>query len=348
MKPPMLITTTDSIQGMDIVEYFGLVSTNVVLGTNLLADIGASFSDIFGGTSNIYQNKLDAIYKAALDKLKDKAKNLTANGIIGIRIDFDEISGGGKSMFMISAFGTAVKLQPAHNASVLKENTPTTILPIDLDATVLKLKIAQKIKDKTYLSDEDWEFLVENPDPEYIPNIMDIYLEAFKESPYASSPQQKSLRHYIPQILKQVRGFDVADSLYSRIKENPIVISTLIKETNSFSPERTLELFSTANIHIAISTLLAKKGCFSDADIEPMIEIVEILNHLPDTGRIELVKGLLNRKERFVCENNHYNDAFHTFCETCDKNIKGLTALEINEISDFKLNVEALIKLLGD
>jgi uncharacterized protein YbjQ (UPF0145 family) len=48
---------------MEIEKYFDLISTNVVLGTNVFSDLGASFSDFFGGTSDIYQNKLEKIYK---------------------------------------------------------------------------------------------------------------------------------------------------------------------------------------------------------------------------------------------------------------------------------------------
>jgi uncharacterized protein YbjQ (UPF0145 family) len=80
MKSSILISSTESIEGMKIEKYIDLISTNVVLGTNIFSDIGASFSDFFGGTSDIYQNKLEKIYKIGLDKLKRKAQNLSANG----------------------------------------------------------------------------------------------------------------------------------------------------------------------------------------------------------------------------------------------------------------------------
>ena len=41
-------------------------------------------------------------------ELKAKAKSFQADAIVGLHIDFDEVSGGGKSMFMVSASGTAV------------------------------------------------------------------------------------------------------------------------------------------------------------------------------------------------------------------------------------------------
>lgn len=48
MKPYVIISTTETIEGMEIEKYYDLISTNVVLGTNILSDIGASFSDLLG------------------------------------------------------------------------------------------------------------------------------------------------------------------------------------------------------------------------------------------------------------------------------------------------------------
>ena len=106
----MIITTTNNIEGAHIEEYLHLVATNIVIGTNLLSDFVASFTDIFGGRSNSYQNKLDDVYNEALKELEKKAKVLGADAIVGLKMDFNEISSKGKAMFMVSAVGTAVKL----------------------------------------------------------------------------------------------------------------------------------------------------------------------------------------------------------------------------------------------
>ena len=53
---------------------------------------------------------MDTLYERARDQISFEAKQKGANAILGYRIDFDEISGQGKSMFMISVSGTAVKL----------------------------------------------------------------------------------------------------------------------------------------------------------------------------------------------------------------------------------------------
>ena len=92
----ILITTTSYISNAEILQYSGIVTTNVVVGVNFFSDFLASFSDIFGGNSGTYQNKLDRIYKEVVSNLETKAKKKGANAIIGLHIDFDEISGKGK------------------------------------------------------------------------------------------------------------------------------------------------------------------------------------------------------------------------------------------------------------
>ena len=51
------------------------------------------------------------MYKEVMAELEAKAKSFRANAIVGLHIDFDEVSGGGKSMFMVSASGTAVMIE---------------------------------------------------------------------------------------------------------------------------------------------------------------------------------------------------------------------------------------------
>lgn len=106
----IITTTTSTIQGYFISEYIDTVCSNIVLGANIISDFVASITDIVGGKSGTYQNKLNIIYDDVISDITNKAIKIGANAIIGLRIDFDEISGGGKSMFMVSASGTAVKI----------------------------------------------------------------------------------------------------------------------------------------------------------------------------------------------------------------------------------------------
>ena len=107
----MIITTTNNIENYSIKQYLSVINANIVIGANLFSDFAASLTDIFGGRSSTYQNKLNTIYKEVMAELEKKAKFLRANAIVGLHIDFDEVSGGGKSMFMVSASGPAVMIE---------------------------------------------------------------------------------------------------------------------------------------------------------------------------------------------------------------------------------------------
>lgn len=107
----MIITTTNNIEGYSIRRYLGVVNANVVIGTNLFSDLAASLTDVFGGRSESYKNKLTLIYDEVMKELSGKAESYHADAIVGLHVDFDEVSGGGKSMFMVSASGTAITLE---------------------------------------------------------------------------------------------------------------------------------------------------------------------------------------------------------------------------------------------
>lgn len=104
----MILTTIDQIAGYTIDRYVGLVNSNQVIGVNLIAEWIASITDVIGGTSGAFRRQLDKVYNDVLSSLSAKAVEMRANAIVGVRMDFDEVSAKGKSMFMLTAQGTAV------------------------------------------------------------------------------------------------------------------------------------------------------------------------------------------------------------------------------------------------
>src|SRR5690606_18379477 len=105
----LLITTTNNIEGWEIIQYYQPVSSNVVVGANIFSDIAASWTDFFGGRSGNYERRLQEIYEQALQILNERAISIGANCIVGLKVDFGEVSGKGTQMFMVSAVGTPVK-----------------------------------------------------------------------------------------------------------------------------------------------------------------------------------------------------------------------------------------------
>lgn len=105
----MQLTTTPSIEGKTIIRYCGIVAGEAVLGANVFKDLFASIRDIVGGRSGTYENELRKARQIALDELADQARELGADAVVGIDIDY-EVLGEKNGMLMVSASGTAVKL----------------------------------------------------------------------------------------------------------------------------------------------------------------------------------------------------------------------------------------------
>ncbi len=104
----MIVSTTPSIEGRQIVEYLGIVTGETVIGANIFRDFMAGIRDIVGGRSSSYEEVLKEAKDTALREITEDAARLGANAIVGIDIDYETI---GQSMLMVSVSGTAVRLQ---------------------------------------------------------------------------------------------------------------------------------------------------------------------------------------------------------------------------------------------
>ena len=107
----MQLTTTPSFDGKTITRYCGVVAGEAVLGANILKDMFASVRDIVGGRSGTYEKELRKARQFALDELAEQARELGANAVVGIDIDY-EVLGEKNGMLMVSASGTAVVVTP--------------------------------------------------------------------------------------------------------------------------------------------------------------------------------------------------------------------------------------------
>jgi uncharacterized protein YbjQ (UPF0145 family) len=103
----MDMTTTPSIEGRKIIRYCGVVAGEAVLGANIFRDMFSSIRDIVGGRAGSYEKELRKARQVALDELAEHARELGANAVVGIDLDY-EVLGEKNGMLMVSASGTAV------------------------------------------------------------------------------------------------------------------------------------------------------------------------------------------------------------------------------------------------
>ena len=104
----MIITTIQDVPGMEIVEYRGLATGEVVAGINVVKDIGAGLRNPFGGRIKGYEEEIVQARDEALKELEARAAEMGANAVIGVRIDFDTLGSDGNNMLLVTVTGTAV------------------------------------------------------------------------------------------------------------------------------------------------------------------------------------------------------------------------------------------------
>ena len=109
----IMLTTSSHLEGYRVTEHIDIVSAECVFGMNVFKDMFAGVRDFFGGRNKSSQSALRDARIACLDELREEAAQMGANAVIGIDLDYSEISGGGKSMLFLVATGTAVKVSKA-------------------------------------------------------------------------------------------------------------------------------------------------------------------------------------------------------------------------------------------
>jgi len=108
----MIVTTTETVEGMPIVEYKGLVSATAIHGINVGRDFKAIGRNIVGGRAKSYEDELDKGQSEAMAELESAAAALGANAIVGVSVDIEAMGSNG-SMLLVNATGTAVVVKQA-------------------------------------------------------------------------------------------------------------------------------------------------------------------------------------------------------------------------------------------
>lgn len=196
----VLVSTTSGLDGYQIESYLGVVSSHVVTGTNLFSDFFASLSDIFGGRSNSYKKQLASIHTEAVKELKVRASEIGGNAVVGLSIDHDEISGGGKSMFMVTATGTAVRIAVTEPARMINPTQEGMLTSAQLNDLVTRNEIIEKAKDWDHnIANQHWEFILHHNVHEVAPILLNI-LERTKSTPGFFDPLIKKVESYFHSI----------------------------------------------------------------------------------------------------------------------------------------------------
>ncbi len=104
-----LATVVPEGQGAKVDKFLGIVNGEAIIGANIFRDLFSSVRDVVGGRAGGYERALSGARDAALNDMKAAAREMGADGIVGIDFDY-EVLGEANGMMMVAVSGTAVKM----------------------------------------------------------------------------------------------------------------------------------------------------------------------------------------------------------------------------------------------
>nr|WP_295162075.1 YbjQ family protein [uncultured Methanobrevibacter sp.] len=105
----MILTSANTLENKEIIEYKGLVTGESLIGSNIYKDLFSGVRDVVGGRTSQYEDELRKAREVALQSMEQKAESLGANAIIGLKISYDNLGGTMGNTILVTVYGTAVK-----------------------------------------------------------------------------------------------------------------------------------------------------------------------------------------------------------------------------------------------
>ena len=103
----MIITTTENVSGYKIKEHLGAVIGNTIRARHVGKDIQAAFRTVLGGEIKEYTAMMAESREQALMRMKERAKEMGADAVVGVRFQISMILSGTAELLV---YGTAVVL----------------------------------------------------------------------------------------------------------------------------------------------------------------------------------------------------------------------------------------------
>ncbi|WP_407414099.1 YbjQ family protein [Methanobrevibacter sp.] len=104
----MIITSANTLENRFVKEYKGIVTGEALIGANIYKDLFSGVRDVVGGRTSSYEEEIKKARDIALQSMIEKAEQLNANAIIGLKISYDNLGGTMGNTILITAYGTAI------------------------------------------------------------------------------------------------------------------------------------------------------------------------------------------------------------------------------------------------
>lgn len=273
------VTTGGAIDGWAIDQHLGLVTAHVVAGTGIGADIFAGFSDFFGGRSGAYKKQLESLQAEAIRELLLKARQRKGNWIVGLRVEMDSISGKGKQMFMVTAYGTAVNARPTSKLDT--EPTTKNVSPEELDSAAQRIKLLRlcENKDPSLLNEENFQRLIELR----LPEAMTLVLESARHSTEDERGMQRAVEFFDALDPGMASDF-LYDHLLGSVRENADAALMVIRAIGSCRLDLVESALRDGDVIarvMALQSLRCHQQTYDISHIDAIDRIQELLSNSP-------------------------------------------------------------------
>ena len=104
----MIVVTTDSIEGKQVVKTLGLVRGSTIRARHVGRDVMASLRNIVGGEITDYTKMLAESREQSLQRMVEQAESMGANAIVSTRFVTSMVMSGAAELL---AYGTAVVVE---------------------------------------------------------------------------------------------------------------------------------------------------------------------------------------------------------------------------------------------
>ncbi len=104
-----LATVVPGSGDQQVQRFLGVVNGEAIIGANIFRDMFSSVRDVVGGRAGGYERALSGARDAALKDMIEAARELGADGVVGIEFDY-AVLGETNGMMMVAVSGTAVKM----------------------------------------------------------------------------------------------------------------------------------------------------------------------------------------------------------------------------------------------
>jgi uncharacterized protein YbjQ (UPF0145 family) len=105
-----IMLTTETAPNLNITKRIEIVTAECAFGMNIFKDLFAGVRNVAGGRSEAVQQTMRDSRRTALYELKREAYEVGANAVVGVDLDYVELSAAG-NMVMLVASGTAVIIE---------------------------------------------------------------------------------------------------------------------------------------------------------------------------------------------------------------------------------------------